>query len=79
MLPSPIAALSSVEGSILLGFTFASAIAWMDVARWVIGHVIMVSKNSGSYVLLTALAISLLAFLIGFLFSMMKRSLPKQQ
>lgn len=67
---------STVESAALIGFSFASAIAWMDVARWLIARVIMVSKNSGSYVFLTALFTTLLAILVGSVFRMLKK---KQQ
>ena len=60
--------LSSVESQslngIVAGFSFASAIAWMDVARWIIAVIIKVPKTSGMYVVLTALFTTVLAVLI---------------
>lgn len=50
--------------AVVAGFSFASAVAWMDVVRWVIGQVINVNKNGGNYYLLTALMTTVLAVLV---------------
>ncbi len=50
--------------SIVAGFSFASAVAWMDVVRWLISQVISINKNGGNYYFLTALATTLLAVLV---------------
>ena len=50
--------------AIVAGFSFASAVAWMDVVRWIISKVVSVSKNGGNYYLLTALATTLLAVFV---------------
>jgi hypothetical protein len=50
--------------SIVAGFSFASAVAWMDVVRWIISQVININKNGGNYYFLTALATTLLAVLV---------------
>lgn len=48
--------------AVVAGFSFASAVAWMDVVRWIITQVINVQgKGTGNYYLLTALATTLLA------------------
>ena len=47
--------------SIVGGFSFAAAIAWMDAVRWMISQVVKVQKNGGSYYVLTALFTTLLA------------------
>ena len=44
--------------------SFASAVAWMDVVRWIISQVINVNKNGGNYYLLTALLTTILAVVI---------------
>lgn len=49
--------LSSIVG----GFSFAAAIAWMDAVRWMISQVVKVQKNGGTYYVLTALFTTLLA------------------
>ena len=46
------------------GFAFASAIAWMDVARFVIAQVVNVPKNGGMYYTLTALLTTLLSIVV---------------
>jgi hypothetical protein len=50
--------------SIVGGFAFASAIAWMDVVRWLIAQIIMVNKNGGQYYILSALFTTLLSILV---------------
>jgi hypothetical protein len=50
--------------AIVAGFSFASAIAWMDVVRWIIANVIKVNKSSGVYVVLAALLTTLLAIFV---------------
>lgn len=50
--------------SIVAGFSFASAIAWMDVVRFIISQVVQVSKNGGQYYILSALFTTLLAIVV---------------
>jgi hypothetical protein len=50
--------------SIVAGFSFASAIAWMDVVRFIISQVVQVSKNGGQYYILSALFTTLLAIVM---------------
>ena len=52
---------SESSSAIVAGFGFASAIAWMDVVRWLLSTVVNVKQNGGSYYLLTALFTTLLA------------------
>jgi hypothetical protein len=47
--------------SVVAGFSFAAAIAWMDVVRWVIANVIRVNKTSGAFTMLAALLTTMLA------------------
>lgn len=49
--------------SVVGGFSFAAAIAWMDAVRWMISQVVKVQKNGGTYYVLTALFTTLLAVL----------------
>ena len=71
----------AVEGSstnaIVAGFSFASAVAWMDFVRFVISKVMMDKKNSGEYYFLTALATSVLAALIYVVMKMVKKDVRK--
>lgn len=50
--------------SVVAGFSFASAIAWMDVVRFIISQVVQVSKNGGQYYVLSALFTSLLSIIV---------------
>lgn len=50
--------------AVVAGFSFASAIAWMDVVRWIISQVVNVNKNGGNYYLLTALMTTVLAVVV---------------
>ena len=50
--------------SVVAGFSFAAAIAWMDVVRWIIQQVVSVGKNGGQYYVLSALFTTLLSVLV---------------
>lgn len=50
--------------SVAAGFFFATAIAWMDVIRWVISQLVNVAKNGGSYYLLSAVFTTLLSVVV---------------
>ena len=50
--------------AVVAGFSFASAVAWMDVVRYIISQVINVNRNGGNYYLLTALFTTILAVVI---------------
>lgn len=50
--------------SVVAGFAFASAVAWMDVVRWIISQVVQVGKNGGQYYILSALFTTLLAIIV---------------
>ena len=63
-----IALASQVENqalnSIVAGFSFASAIAYMDLVRWALSTLIKVNKNGGQYYLMTALLTTLLSIVV---------------
>ena len=50
--------------SIVAGFSFAAAVAWMDAVRYLISQVVQVSKNGGQYYVLSALFTTLLSILV---------------
>ena len=50
--------------AVVAGFAFASAIAWMDVVRYLISMVISVNKNNPNYYVLSALFTTILAILV---------------
>ena len=51
--------------SIVAGFSFAAAVAWMDAVRYMISQVVQVSKNGGQYYVLSAIFTTLLSILGG--------------
>jgi len=50
--------------ALVAGFSFASAIAWMDVARYIISNIVKVGKNGASYYVLSALMTTLLGIIV---------------
>ena len=50
--------------SVTAGFFFATAIAWMDVIRFTISRLVNVSKNGGSYYLMSAIFTTLLSVIV---------------
>jgi hypothetical protein len=50
--------------SIVAGFSFASAIAWMDFVRFIISRVIQVTKDGASYYAMAALFTTLIAIIV---------------
>ena len=50
--------------ALVAGFSFASAIAWMDVARYIISNIVKVGKNGASYYVLSALMTTLLGIVV---------------
>ena len=50
--------------AIVAGFSFAAALSWTDLVRWIIGQLIKVPKNGGSQYLLTAILTTLLSIIV---------------
>ena len=50
--------------AIVAGFSFAAAMSWMDLVRWVIQQVIKVPKNGGTQYTLTAILTTLLSIAV---------------
>jgi hypothetical protein len=50
--------------SVVAGFSFAAAVAWMDAVRFMISQVVQVSKNGGQYYVLSAIFTTLLSILV---------------
>lgn len=55
---------STFAPSVSAGFFFATAIAWMDVIRWSISQLVNVSKNGGSYYLMSAVFTTLFSVIV---------------
>ena len=65
--------------AVVAGFAFASAVAWMDAVRWFISSFVKVSKNGGSYYLLTALLTTLLSILVYVIVSRLSKNIRKPE
>ena len=65
--------------AVVAGFSFAAAIAWMDLVRWMITALINVPKNSGSYFALTAVFTTLLSIVIFMVLSKLSKTVVKPQ
>ena len=63
--------------SVVGGFSFAAAIAWMDAVRWAISQVVKVQRNGGTYYVLTALFTTLLAVMAYTLINMANPDVKK--
>lgn len=50
--------------SIVGGFSFAAAMAWMDFVRWTVTQIVKVPKNGGVQYALTALMTTLLSVIV---------------
>ena len=50
--------------AIVAGFSFAAAMSWMDLVRWVIQQLIKVPKNGGAQYTLTAILTTLLSIVV---------------
>ena len=65
--------------AVVAGFSFASAIAWMDLVRWMISVLIKVPKNGGTHFALTAIFTTLLSILIYIGLSFVSKTVVKPQ
>ena len=50
--------------AIVAGFSFASALAWMDLIRWAISKVITSGKNNGMSLAITAVLTTIMSILV---------------
>ena len=50
--------------AIVTGFSFAAALSWVDLVRWVVNQVVKVNKNGGMNYTLTALFTTLLSIFV---------------
>ena len=75
--------LSSVESqslnAVVAGFSFAAAISWMDVVRWIIATFIKVNKTSGSFTVLAAVATTVMAVAVYMLLKMISPDIKQPQ
>ena len=50
--------------AVVAGFSFAAALSWMDLVRWLVYQIDKVNKNGGMNYTLTALFTTLLSILV---------------
>jgi hypothetical protein len=50
--------------SIVMGFSFASAIAWFELVKSIVSNVVQVNKSGTTYYLLSAIFTTLLSILV---------------
>jgi len=65
--------------SVVAGFSFASAIAWMEAVRWLLSKVIKSSKTGGTYVFLTAILTTLLSIIVYMVLSRVSKKVTQPQ
>ena len=50
--------------AVVAGFSFAAALSWMDLVRWLVNQVVKVNKNGAMNYTLTALFTTLLSIVV---------------
>ena len=63
--------------AVVAGFSFASAIAWMEAVRWILSQIVHTPKSGASYVFLTAIFTTLLSIIVYMLISKVNKNVPQ--
>lgn len=63
--------------ALVAGFSFAAALSWMDVSKWIIQQLVKAPRNGGTQYLLTALATTLLSVLMFLIISSFSKRVQK--
>ena len=63
--------------AVVAGFSFATALSWMDLVRWMIHQVVKVQKNSGANYALTAVVTTLLSVIVYMIMSRLSKRVQK--
>lgn len=63
--------------AVVAGFSFAAALSWMDLVRWMTHQVVKVQKNSGANYALTAVVTTLLSIIVYMLVSRLSKRVEK--
>ncbi|QOR60608.1 hypothetical protein [Bathycoccus sp. RCC716 virus 3] len=63
--------------AIVAGFSFAAALSWMDLVRWLVNQVVKVNKNGGMNYTLTALLTTLLSIVVFIVISRLSKKVKK--
>lgn len=64
---------------VVAGFSFAAAVAWMDLIRWAVANIVKVKQNGATYFLLTALLTTLISVLVFVMVSRYNGNITKPQ
>jgi uncharacterized BrkB/YihY/UPF0761 family membrane protein len=65
--------------AVVAGFTFASAVAWMDFVRFAVSQIVKVKSSGASYYALTGVATTLLAVVAFSVIKMVSKKVEKPQ
>jgi len=63
--------------AIVAGFSFAAALSWMDLVRWLVNQIVKVNKNGGMNYTLTALLTTLLSIVVFIVISRLSKKVKK--
>lgn len=63
--------------AIVAGFSFAAALSWMDLVRWLVNQIVKVNKNGGMNYTLTALLTTLLSIVVFIIVSRLSKKVKK--
>ena len=63
--------------AVVAGFSFAAALSWMDLVRWMTHQVVKVQKNSGLNYAITAVVTTLLSIIVYMLLSRASKRVVK--
>ena len=63
--------------AIVAGFSFAAALSWMDLVRWMTHQVVKVQKNSGVNYAITALITTMLSIIVYMILSRASKRVVK--
>mgnify|MGYP004121184877 CR=1 FL=1 len=63
--------------AIVAGFSFAAALSWMDLVRWLVNQLVKVNKNGGMNYTLTALLTTLLSIVVFIVVSRLSKKVRK--
>lgn len=63
--------------AVVAGFSFAAALSWMDLVRWMTHQVVKVQKNSGLNYAVTAIVTTLLSIIVYMLLSRASKRVVK--
>tara|TARA_Y100000401_G_C8312117_1_gene220364 strand:+ start:34 stop:324 length:291 start_codon:yes stop_codon:yes gene_type:complete len=63
--------------AIVAGFSFAAALSWVDLVRWVVNQVVKVNKNGGMNYTLTAIMTTLLSIVVYLITSRLSSKVTK--